>query len=226
MPDLENIEELPVLSDTSATTEAELDKPFLMAIEDVLSINGRGTVVTGVIERGTVKVGEEIEIVGLKNTQTATVEGLEAFRRLLDEGRPGERVGVWLRGIERKDVERGQVLATPGSTTPSTKFYASIDMLSKNATGDQFTLVNGYRPQFFIRTREVAGVIELPKGVEAALPGDVIKIKVELETPIALENGLRILIRVGGWRIGEGVVIKILDGEFSHFHGAVSQHSS
>ena len=189
----------------------EVDKDFLMPIEDVFSISGRGTVVTGRVERGIVKVGEEIEIVGIKDTQTTTVTGVEMFRKLLDEGRAGDNVGVLLRGVKREDVERGQVLCHKGTVKPHTKFESEVYILSKEEGGRHTPFFKGYRPQFYFRTTDVTGSIELPEGVEMVMPGDNIKMKVELITPIAMEEGLRFAIREGGRTVGAGVVAKILD---------------
>ena len=192
------------------TPERAIDKPFLMPIEDVFSISGRGTVVTGRVERGIVKVGEEIEIVGIKPTVKTTCTGVEMFRKLLDEGRAGDNVGVLLRGTKREDVERGQVLAKPGSITPHTKFAAEVYVLGKDEGGRHTPFFNGYRPQFYFRTTDVTGTIELPENTEMVMPGDNIKMKVELIAPIAMEDGLRFAIREGGRTVGAGVVAKIL----------------
>ena len=189
----------------------DVDKPFLMPIEDVFSISGRGTVVTGRIERGIVKVGEEIEIVGIKDTTKTTCTGVEMFRKLLDEGQAGDNVGVLLRGTKREDVERGQVLAKPGSITPHTKFEAEVYVLSKEEGGRHTPFFKGYRPQFYFRTTDVTGAVELPEGVEMVMPGDNIKMVVDLIAPIAMEDGLRFAIREGGRTVGAGVVAKILD---------------
>jgi elongation factor Tu len=187
-----------------------IDKPFLMPIEDVFSISGRGTVVTGRVERGIVKVGEEIEIVGLKDTVKTTCTGVEMFRKLLDEGRAGENCGVLLRGTKREDVQRGQVLAKPGSIKPHTTFESEIYVLSKEEGGRHTPFFKGYRPQFYFRTTDVTGAIELPEGVEMVMPGDNIKINVVLIAPIAMEDGLRFAIREGGRTVGAGVVAKII----------------
>jgi elongation factor Tu len=189
----------------------DIDKPFLMPIEDVFSISGRGTVVTGRIERGIVKVGEEIEIVGLKDTVKTTCTGVEMFRKLLDQGQAGDNVGVLLRGTKREDVERGQVLAKPGSITPHTKFEAEVYVLSKEEGGRHTPFLKGYRPQFYCRTTDVTGAVELPEGMEMVMPGDNVKMVVELISPIAMEEGLRFAIREGGRTVGAGVVTKILD---------------
>jgi len=188
----------------------DIDKPFLMPIEDVFSISGRGTVVTGRIERGIVKVGDEIEIVGLKDTIKTTCTGVEMFRKLLDEGRAGDNVGVLLRGTKREEVERGQVLAKTGSITPHTHFEAEVYVLSKEEGGRHTPFFKGYRPQFYFRTTDVTGAVELPEGVEMVMPGDNIKVKVELISPIAMDEGLRFAIREGGRTVGAGVVAKII----------------
>jgi elongation factor Tu len=187
-----------------------LDGAFLMPVEDVFSISGRGTVVTGRIERGIVKVGEEIEIVGLKATQKTTCTGVEMFRKLLDQGQAGDNVGVLLRGTKREDVERGQVLAKPGSITPHTDFEAEIYVLSKDEGGRHTPFFNGYRPQFYFRTTDVTGALNLPAGTEMVMPGDNVKITVQLIAPIAMEEGLRFAIREGGRTVGAGVVSKIV----------------
>jgi elongation factor Tu len=187
-----------------------IDKPFLMPIEDVFSISGRGTVVTGKVERGIVKVGEEVEIVGLKDTVKTTCTGVEMFRKLLDEGRAGENCGVLLRGTKREDVQRGQVLAKPGSIKPHTQFESEVYVLSKEEGGRHTPFFKGYRPQFYFRTTDVTGSIELPEGVEMVMPGDNIKMVVTLIAPIAMEDGLRFAIREGGRTVGAGVVAKII----------------
>jgi len=189
----------------------DIEKPFLLPIEDVFSISGRGTVVTGRIERGIVRVGDEIEIVGLKATTKTTCTGVEMFRKLLDEGRAGENVGVLLRGTKREDVERGQVLAKPGSITPHTKFEAEVYILSKDEGGRHTPFFKGYRPQFYFRTTDVTGACELPEGVEMVMPGDNIKMVVTLINPIAMDDGLRFAIREGGRTVGAGVVAKIFE---------------
>lgn len=191
--------------------ERQIDKPFLLPIEDVFSISGRGTVVTGRVERGIVKVGEEIEIVGLKATVKTTCTGVEMFRKLLDEGRAGDNVGVLLRGTKREEVERGQVLAKPGSISPHTKFEAEVYVLSKEEGGRHTPFFKGYRPQFYFRTTDVTGEVFLPEGVEMVMPGDNIKIVVQLICPIAMEDGLRFAIREGGRTVGAGVVSKVLE---------------
>jgi elongation factor Tu len=187
-----------------------IDQPFLMPVEDVFSIAGRGTVVTGRVERGVIKVGEEISIVGLKDTQKTTCTGVEMFRKLLDEGRAGENVGVLLRGTKRDEVERGQVLCKPGSVTPHTKFQSEVYVLSKEEGGRHTPFFKGYRPQFYFRTTDVTGAVELPEGVEMVMPGDNVQMTVTLIHPIAMEEGLRFAIREGGRTVGAGVVAKIL----------------
>jgi elongation factor Tu len=189
----------------------DIDKPFLMPIEDVFSISGRGTVVTGRIERGKIKVGEEVAIVGIRPTVKTTCTGVEMFRKLLDEGVAGDNVGVLLRGTKREEVERGQVLAAPGSITPHTHFEAEIYVLSKDEGGRHTPFFNGYRPQFYFRTTDVTGSVELPDGVEMVMPGDNVKITVKLIAPIAMEDGLRFAVREGGRTVGAGVVAKILE---------------
>ena len=191
--------------------ERAIDQPFLMPVEDVFSISGRGTVVTGRVERGIVKVGDEIEIIGIKETQKTTCTGVEMFRKLLDEGRAGENVGVLSRGTKREEVERGQVLAIPGSVNPHTKFEAEVYVLSKDEGGRHTPFFKGYRPQFYFRTTDVTGAVELPEGVEMVMPGDNINFVAELIAPIAMEEGLRFAIREGGRTVGAGVVAKILD---------------
>jgi elongation factor Tu len=188
-----------------------IDGPFLMPVEDVFSISGRGTVVTGRIERGIVKVGDDIEIVGIKPTVKTTVTGVEMFRKLLDQGEAGDNVGVLLRGTKREEVERGQVLAKPGSITPHTKFEAEVYVLSKEEGGRHTPFFEGYRPQFYFRTTDVTGSCELPKGTEMVMPGDNIKLVITLINPIAMEDGLRFAIREGGRTVGAGVVAKILE---------------
>jgi elongation factor Tu len=191
--------------------ERPVDQPFLLPIEDVFSISGRGTVVTGRVERGIVKVGEEIEIVGIKDTQKTTCTGVEMFRKLLDEGRAGDNVGVLLRGTKREEVERGQVLCKPGSITPHTHFETEIYVLSKDEGGRHTPFFNNYRPQFYFRTTDVTGAMELPEGTEMVMPGDNIKVTVKLINPIAMEEGLRFAIREGGRTVGAGVVSKIIE---------------
>ena len=192
------------------TPKRDVEKPFLMPIEDVFSISGRGTVVTGRIERGIVKINEEIEIVGLKDTVKTTCTGVEMFRKLLDEGQAGDNVGVLLRGTKREDVERGQVLAKPGTIKPHTKFECEVYVLSKDEGGRHTPFFKGYRPQFYFRTTDVTGNVQLPEGVEMVMPGDNIKFVVDLISPIAMEEGLRFAIREGGKTVGAGVVSKIV----------------
>ena len=189
--------------------ERPVDAPFLMPIEDVFSISGRGTVVTGRVDRGIINVGDEIEIIGIKETQTTTCTGVEMFRKLLDEGRAGENVGVLLRGTKREEVERGQVLAVPGSITPHTEFAAQVYVLSKDEGGRHTPFFKGYRPQFYFRTTDVTGTVELPENVEMVMPGDNIDMQVNLISPIAMDEGLRFAIREGGRTVGAGVVTKI-----------------
>ena len=191
--------------------ERAIDQPFLMPVEDVFSISGRGTVVTGRVERGIVKVGDEIEIIGIRDTQRTTCTGVEMFRKLLDEGRAGENVGVLLRGTKRDDVERGQVLAIPGSVQPHTTFEAEVYVLSKDEGGRHTPFFKGYRPQFYFRTTDVTGAVELPEGVEMVMPGDNVNIVATLIAPIAMEEGLRFAIREGGRTVGAGVVAKIIE---------------
>ncbi|MBB3191737.1 elongation factor Tu [Halomonas cerina] len=191
--------------------ERAIDQPFLMPIEDVFSISGRGTVVTGRVERGVVKAGEEVEIVGIKDTVKTVVTGVEMFRKLLDEGRAGENVGALLRGTKRDDVERGQVLAKPGTITPHTKFEAEVYVLSKDEGGRHTPFFKGYRPQFYFRTTDITGTCELPEGVEMVMPGDNVKMVVTLIAPIAMDDGLRFAIREGGRTVGAGVVAKIIE---------------
>lgn len=189
----------------------DIDKPFLLPIEDVFSISGRGTVVTGRVERGIIKVGEEIEIVGLRPTQKTICTGVEMFRKLLDQGQAGDNVGVLLRGTKREEVERGQVLAKPGTITPHTKFEAEVYVLSKEEGGRHTPFFNGYKPQFYFRTTDVTGSVSLPSGIEMVMPGDNVKIVGQLISPIAMEEGLRFAIREGGRTVGAGVVSKILE---------------
>ena len=191
--------------------ERAIDGAFLMPIEDVFSISGRGTVATGRVERGVVKVGEEVAIVGIKDTEKTTCTGVEMFRKLLDEGRVGDNIGVLLRGVKREDIERGQVLAKPGSITPHTYFEAEVYVLSKEEGGRHTPFFKGYRPQFYFRTTDVTGSVELPEGVEMVMPGDNIQVKVNLIAPIAMEEGLRFAIREGGRTVGAGVVAKIIE---------------
>ncbi len=188
-----------------------VDKPFLMPIEDIFSISGRGTVATGRIETGILKVGEEVEIVGFRDTTKTTATGVEMFRKLLDEGRAGENVGILLRGTKREDIERGQVLAKPGTITPHTKFSAEVYILTKDEGGRHTPFFNGYRPQFYFRTTDVTGVATLPSGVEMVMPGDNVRLEIQLITPVAMAEGLRFAIREGGRTVGAGVVNKILE---------------
>jgi elongation factor Tu len=209
MPSVQKLIE--TLDDYIPEPERAVDQAFLMPIEDVFSISGRGTVVTGRIERGIINVGDEIEIVGIKDTTKTTCTGVEMFRKLLDEGRAGENVGVLLRGTKRDEVERGQVLAKPSSITPHTKFECEVYVLSKDEGGRHTPFFKGYRPQFYFRTTDVTGACELPSGTEMVMPGDNVKLSVELIAPIAMEEGLRFAIREGGRTVGAGVVSKILD---------------
>src|SRR3989339_1592406 len=205
------IEDLMTAVDEKIPTPArDLDKPFLMPIEDVFSIKGRGTVLTGRVERGVVKVNEEVEIVGIKATKKTVVTGVEMFRKSMDEGQAGDNIGVLLRGVEKDQVERGQVLAKPGTTTPHTEFESEVYILAKEEGGRHTPFFTGYRPQFYIRTTDVTGEIALPEGTEMVMPGDNIKMKVKLISPVALEEGLRFAIREGGHTVGAGVVSKIL----------------
>jgi elongation factor Tu len=189
--------------------ERELDKPFLMPIEDVFTITGRGTVVTGRIERGKVHVGDEVEIIGMGDTRKTIVTGIEMFRKLLDEGMAGDNIGALLRGIDKTTIERGQVLAAPGSIKAHTKFKASVYVLTKDEGGRHTPFFSNYRPQFYVRTTDVTGTIQLPTGVEMVMPGDNIEMDVELVTPVAIESGMRFAIREGGRTIGAGVVASI-----------------
>ena len=191
--------------------ERAVDKPFLMPVEDVFSISGRGTVATGRVERGIVKVGEEVEIVGIKTTAKTVVTGVEMFRKLLDEGRAGDNIGALLRGVKREDIERGQVLAKPGSITPHTKFKAEAYVLTKEEGGRHTPFFNGYRPQFYFRTTDVTGIVDLPAGVEMVMPGDNVAMVINLITPIAMDEGLRFAIREGGRTVGAGVVSSIIE---------------
>ena len=191
--------------------ERAIDGAFIMPIEDVFSISGRGTVVTGRVERGIVKVGDAVEVVGIRDTQTSTCTGVEMFRKLLDEGRAGENCGVLLRGLKREDVERGQVLCQPGSILPHTKFESEVYVLSKDEGGRHTPFFKGYRPQFYFRTTDITGAVELPEGVEMVMPGDNLKFVVELINPVAMDEGLRFAIREGGRTVGAGVVSKIMD---------------
>ena len=187
-----------------------IDKPFIMPVEDVFTISGRGTVVTGRVERGIIKVGEEIEIVGFRATQKTVATGVEMFRKLLDEGQAGDNIGVLLRGTKREEVERGQVLAKPGSITPHTKFNAEAYVLTKEEGGRHTPFFNGYRPQFYFRTTDVTGVVKLPQGTEMVMPGDNINVEIELITPVAMDEGLKFAIREGGKTVGAGIVTKII----------------
>ncbi len=191
----------------------EIDKPFLMPVEDVFTISGRGTVVTGRVERGIIKVGEEIEIVGFRDTTKTVVTGVEMFRKLLDEGRAGDNIGALLRGTKREEIERGQVLAKPGSITPHKNFMGEVYILKKEEGGRHTPFFKGYRPQFYFRTTDVTGLVTLPEGAEMVMPGDNVTLKIELITPIACEEGLRFAIREGGKTVGAGVVTKILPDE-------------
>jgi len=191
--------------------ERAIDGAFLMPVEDVFSISGRGTVVTGRIERGVVKVGDEVEIVGIKDTAKTTCTGVEMFRKLLDDGQAGDNVGVLLRGTKREEVERGQVLSKPGSITPHTRFEAEVYILNKDEGGRHTPFFKGYRPQFYFRTTDVTGAVELPEGTEMVMPGDNVQMKVDLIAPIAMEDGLRFAIREGGRTVGAGVVAKIIE---------------
>ncbi len=191
--------------------QRDVDKPFLMPVEDVFTITGRGTVGTGRVERGRVKVGDEVEIVGFRESKKSVVTGIEMFRKLLDEGIAGDNVGVLLRGIERDDIERGQVLAKPGSIKPHKKFESEVYVLSKDEGGRHTPFFSNYRPQFYFRTTDVTGSITLPEGVEMVMPGDNVKMNVELITPIAAEEGLRFAIREGGRTVGAGVVTKVIE---------------
>ncbi|WP_287154650.1 elongation factor Tu [Candidatus Solincola tengchongensis] len=204
------MELLDAVDDYIPTPQRDVDKPFLLAIEDVFSITGRGTVVTGRIERGRIRTGEEVEIVGIRPTQKTVVTGVEMFRKILDEGQAGDNVGLLLRGIGRKDVERGQVVAAPGSITPHVAFRAQVYVLSKEEGGRHTPFFSGYRPQFYFRTTDVTGTITLPEGVEMVMPGDNTEMNVELISPIAMEEGLRFAIREGGRTVGAGRVVEII----------------
>ena len=205
------IDELMKAVDESVPQPArELDKPFLMPIEDIFSIQGRGTVVTGRIERGKVKVGEEMEIVGFRETRKTVVTGVEMFKKQLDEGMAGDNAGLLLRGIAKEDVERGMVLAKPGSITPHTKFKAEVYILTKEEGGRHTPFFKGYRPQFYLRTTDVTGVAELPSGTEMVMPGDNVSLVIELITPVAMEKGLRFAIREGGHTVGAGTISEIV----------------
>jgi elongation factor Tu len=204
------LELMKAVDSTIPQPKREVDKPFLMPVEDVFSISGRGTVVTGRVERGIVKVGEDIEIVGLRDTQKTTCTGVEMFRKLLDEGQAGDNVGVLLRGTKREEVERGQVLAKPGTITPHTKFEAEAYILTKEEGGRHTPFFTSYRPQFYFRTTDVTGIVTLPSGVEMVMPGDNVKMEVALISPIAMDQGLRFAIREGGKTVGAGVVAKVM----------------
>jgi elongation factor Tu len=210
-PEFKPIFELMNAVDTYVPTPVrEKDKPFLMPVEDVFAIKGRGTVATGRVERGVVKVGEEIEIVGIKDSRKSVVTGVEMFRKLLDQGEAGDNIGILLRGIERDDIERGQVCAKPGSVKPHQKFMAETYVLSKEEGGRHTPFFTGYRPQFYIRTTDVTGSVELPEGVKMVMPGDNVNMKVTLITPVALEEQMRFAIREGGRTVGAGVVTKVV----------------
>ncbi len=211
-PEYASIQELmAAVDDYIPQPQRALDQPFLMPIEDVFGIKGRGTVVTGRIERGRIQVGEEVEIVGLEDTRTTVVTGVEMFKKLLDEGEAGDNVGCLLRGMDREDVQRGQVLALPGSINPHTRFEAQVYVLSKDEGGRHTPFFQGYRPQFYVRTTDVTGSIGLPEGTEMVMPGDNVTMKVELIQPVAVEEGLRFAIREGGRTVGAGVVTKVLE---------------
>ncbi|API87488.1 elongation factor Tu [Francisella uliginis] len=205
------VELVAAMDDYIPAPERDTDKPFILPIEDVFSISGRGTVVTGRVERGVVNVGDEVEVVGIRPTQKTTVTGVEMFRKLLDRGEAGDNVGILVRGLKRDDVERGQVLCKPGSITPHTKFEAEVYVLSKEEGGRHTPFFKGYRPQFYFRTTDVTGAVELPEGVEMVMPGDNIKMNVTLIASIAMEEGLRFAIREGGRTVGAGVVAKIIE---------------
>ena len=202
---------LEAMDESIPEPERAIDGAFLMPVEDVFSISGRGTVVTGRVERGIVKVGDEVEIVGIKDTKKTTCTGVEMFRKLLDQGQAGDNIGVLLRGTKREEVERGQVLAKPKSITPHTKFEAEVYVLSKEEGGRHTPFFKGYRPQFYFRTTDVTGTVELPADVEMVMPGDNVNMIVELIAPVAMEDGLRFAIREGGRTVGAGVVAKILE---------------
>jgi elongation factor Tu len=206
------IEELMAAVDSYIPTPVrDIDKPFLMPVEDVFSISGRGTVATGRVERGVVKVSDEVEVVGIRPTRKTVVTGVEMFRKLLDQGQAGDNVGLLLRGVDRRDIERGQVIAKPGSITPHTKFKAEVYVLTKEEGGRHTPFFKGYRPQFYFRTTDVTGVAELPEGVEMVMPGDNVALTVELITPIAMEKGLRFAIREGGRTVGAGTISEIIE---------------
>jgi elongation factor Tu len=199
------------LDDYIPEPERAVDGPFLMPVEDVFSISGRGTVATGRVESGVVKVGEEVEIVGLRETQKTVVTGVEMFRKLLDQGQAGDNIGVLLRGTKRDEIERGQVLAKPGSITPHTRFEAEVYVLSKEEGGRHTPFFNGYRPQFYFRTTDVTGAVDLPEGVEMVMPGDNVKMTVSLIAAVAMQEGLRFAVREGGRTVGAGVVTKVIE---------------
>jgi elongation factor Tu len=199
------------VDDYIPTPEREKDKPFLMPIEDIFSISGRGTVVTGRVERGTVKVGEEMEIVGFRDTQKKVITGVEMFKKLLDQGEAGDNVGLLVRGLEKDEAERGQVVAKPGSITPHTKFKGEVYVLKKEEGGRHTPFFNGYRPQFYFRTTDVTGVAHLPEGTEMVMPGDNVQMEVELISPVAMEQGLRFAIREGSRTIGAGTVSEVVE---------------
>jgi elongation factor Tu len=206
------VEELMAAVDTFIPTPVrDVEKPFLMPVEDIFTIQGRGTVATGRVERGRVKVNEQVEIVGIRDTRTTVVTGVEMFKKLLDEGTAGDNVGLLLRGVERKDIERGQVIAKPGSITPHTKFKAEAYVLTKEEGGRHTPFFTGYRPQFYFRTTDVTGVAHLPEGIEMVMPGDNIAMEIELIQPIAMEKGLRFAIREGGRTVGAGTVSEIVE---------------
>lgn len=199
------------VDDYIPTPERDSDKPFMMPVEDVFSITGRGTVATGRVERGQIKVGEEVEIIGIHDTSKTTVTGVEMFRKLLDYAEAGDNIGALLRGVAREDVQRGQVLAAPGSITPHTKFKADVYVLSKDEGGRHTPFFTNYRPQFYFRTTDVTGVVNLPEGTEMVMPGDNVEMTVELIAPIAIEDGTRFSIREGGRTVGSGVVTEIIE---------------
>ena len=213
MPEGEKqVDELMAAVDSYIPTPArQIDKPFLMPVEDIFSISGRGTVATGRVERGIVKVGETVEIIGIRDTRSTVVTGVEMFKKLLDEGRAGDNVGLLLRGVDRKEIERGQVIAKPGSIKPHTKFKAEAYVLTKEEGGRHTPFFTGYRPQFYFRTTDVTGVAHLPEGVEMVMPGDNIAMEIELITPIAMEKGLRFAIREGGRTVGAGTISDIIE---------------
>jgi elongation factor Tu len=210
-PDVKSIWELLTAMDKIPQPKRDTDKPFLMPVGDVFTISGRGTVVTGRVDRGIVKIGEEVEIIGIRPTIKTVVTGVEMFRKTLDEGRAGDDVGLLIRGIKREDVERGQVVAKPGSITPHTKFEAAVYVLTKEEGGRHTPFFSGYRPQFYFRTTDVTGVATLPEGIEMVMPGDNVKMSIELIMPIAMEEQLRFAIREGGRTVGAGVVSKVIE---------------